>query len=198
MTTEQVVAFVSFAVVAAITPGPSNVILTSVGARVGVVRGLPCLLGVVFGMGFMLFLVALGLGGLVLEHAIVRNGLKWCGIGLLLWLSWKIATAGRGVAGAARDGIGFWQAAALQWVSPKSWLIGASAVGTYWPAETASAFAQSLWLSVVFVLAALPSCFVWLAFGATVQRFLQTERAARGFNAVMGVLLAGSIMLFIR
>ena len=50
----------------------------------------------------------------------------------------------------------------------------------------------------LFVLAALPSCFVWLAFGATVQRFLQTERAARGFNLVMAPLLAGSVVLFIR
>ena len=57
---------------------------------------------------------------------------------------------------------------------------------------------QSVWFGVLFVLAALPSCFVWLAFGATVQRFLQTDRAARGFNIVMGALLAGSIVLFVR
>jgi hypothetical protein len=31
-----------------------------------------------------------------------------------------------------------------------------------------------------------------------VQRFLQSERAARGFNVAMGALLAGSIVLFVR
>jgi len=197
LTTEHIVAFVLFAFVAAITPGPSNIILMSMGAHVGVVRGLPCLIGVTFGMGFMMFLVALGLGRLVLAHPIALNGLKWCGIGLLLWLAWKIATAGSGEAAVTHDVVGFWQAAALQWVSPKSWLIGASAVGTYLHAEAASAFMQSMLFSILFVLAALPSCFVWLAFGATLQRLLQTERASRRFNVVMGTLLAGSIVLFI-
>jgi threonine/homoserine/homoserine lactone efflux protein len=197
VTTEQALAFILFAVVAAITPGPSNIILASTGANVGVRRGLPCLFGVAIGMGLMLFLIALGLGSVVLEHPIVRTALKWGGTGLLLWLSWKIATAGHSGAGAARKGVGFWEAAALQWVNPKSWLVSASAVGTYLRADAASPLTQSISFGLLFVVAALPSCFVWLAFGATVQRILQTERAARGFNVVMGLLLAGSVVLFI-
>jgi threonine/homoserine/homoserine lactone efflux protein len=50
---------------------------------------------------------------------------------------------------------------------------------------------------LMFILAALPSCFIWLAFGASVQRFLRTERAARIFNVAMGVLLAGAVLLFL-
>ena len=56
MTASQVITFLLFAVVAAITPGPSNLILTSTGANVGLLRGLPCLGGVVIGMGLMMFL----------------------------------------------------------------------------------------------------------------------------------------------
>ena len=41
MTTEQAVAFLVFAIVAAVTPGPSNVMLTTAGANAGVWRGLP-------------------------------------------------------------------------------------------------------------------------------------------------------------
>jgi len=198
MDTQHIVAFVVFAFVAAVTPGPSNIILTSVGANRGVVRGLPCLFGVVMGMGFMIFLVMLGLGSVIVEHPVVRDGLKWCGSAWLLWLSWKIAWSQHADAAAAHEGVGFWQAAALQWVNPKSWLISASAVATYLPAESAGAFGQALWFGIVFFLAALPGCFVWLAFGAAVQRFLQSERAARGFYVAMGALLAGSIVLFIR
>src|SRR3954447_24109924 len=40
-----------------------------------------------------------------------------------------------------------------------------------------------------------PSCFVWLAAGASMQRFLRTERAARIFNVTMGALLGGSLLL---
>ena len=60
-------AFLLFAVVAAVTPGPSNIMLTAVGAQAGVLRGLLALLGVTTGMGVMMFVVPLGLGSLVLE-----------------------------------------------------------------------------------------------------------------------------------
>jgi threonine/homoserine/homoserine lactone efflux protein len=197
MTTEHAIAFVLFAIVAAITPGPSNLILTSTGATVGVLRGLPCLCGVAIGMGVMMFLVAFGLGSLVLESRVIVQGLKWCGAGFLLWLSWKIATAGRSAATAEKEFVGFWRAAAFQWVNPKSWLVSASAVGTFLQADAGSALAQSLAFGILFTLAALPSCFVWLAFGAAVQRLLHTERAMRLFNVAMGILLAGSVLLFI-
>src|SRR5215831_536368 len=167
MTTEQVIAFVIFAIIAAITPGPSNIILTSTGAQVGVFRGLPCLCGVAMGMGLMMFLVAFGLGSLVLEHTGMLHALKWCGVGVLFWLSWKMATAGRSGATTDKACVGFWGAAAFQWVNPKSWLVSASAVGTYLHADAGGAFVQSLSFGLLFVLAALPSGFVWLAFGAT-------------------------------
>src|SRR5262249_37875064 len=182
MTAEQALAFCLFAIVAAITPGPSNLILTSMGAKVGVLRGLPCLCGVAVGMGLMMCLVAFGLGGLVLEHPKILQGLKWCGMGFLFWLSWKIATAGHSDTTTDKEFVGFWGAAAFQWVNPKSWLVSASAVGTYLHADAGSAVVQALSLGMLFVLTALPSCFVWLAFGATIQRFLSTERAVRIFN----------------
>ncbi len=95
MSMEQALAFLVFAIVAAVTPGPSNLMLTAAGAQGGVLRGLSCLLGVTTGMGFMMFLVPLGLASLVLGHPLVLWALHWGGAAFLLWLSWKIATAGR-------------------------------------------------------------------------------------------------------
>jgi threonine/homoserine/homoserine lactone efflux protein len=198
MTVGQAIAFLLFAVVAAITPGPSNMILASTGAAVGLLRGLPALVGQVVGLGLMLFLVAFGLGSLVLNNPVIIQGLKWCGIGFLLWLAWKIATAGHSEATAGRARVGFWGAAAFQWVNPKSWLVCAGAIGTYFRADAGNVLGQSITLALLFIAAALPSCFVWLAAGAGVQRLLRTEQAARIFNVTMGVLLAGSILLFIR
>ena len=100
MTREQAVAFFLFSVAAAGTPGPSNVLLTAVGANVGVLRGLPCLLGVGLGMAAMMFVVAFGLGGALLDNPAVLTGVRWCGAAVLCWLGWKIATARRGGAGA--------------------------------------------------------------------------------------------------
>lgn len=197
MSSDQTIAFVLFAVVAAITPGPSNIILASTGARTGILRGLPCLFGVTAGMGLMMFLVAFGLGSLVLDNPTILHVLKWCGAGFLLWLAWNIATSSKSGSSTETRVGGIWYAAGFQWISPKSWLVCAGAVGTYVNAGDASAFAQSATFGILFVLAALPSCFVWLAFGASAQRLLRTERAARVFNVVMGLMLAGSVALFV-
>src|SRR5947209_238218 len=166
MTAGHAITFLVFAVVAAVTPGPSNLILTSTGAAVGVVRGLPCLGGVAIGMGLLMFVVAFGLGSLVLASPVILLAIKWCGSLFLLWLAWKIATAGRTKESSAGEFVGFWHAAAFQWVNPKAWLVCAGAVGTFLQAEAGGALVQSLFFGGLFVLASLPSCFVWLAFGA--------------------------------
>jgi threonine/homoserine/homoserine lactone efflux protein len=198
MTPDQAVAFLLFAVAAAGTPGPSNLLLTATGANVGVLRGFPCLLGVTIGMGVMMFVVAFGLGSVVVANHTVMRVLHWIGAAFLLWLAWKIATAGRGDEAAVGKPVGFVGAAAFQWINPKSWLVCASATGTYLNAESGSALAQAMAFGVLFILASLPCCFVWLAFGATAQRFLRTERVRRTFNVAMGVLLAGSVILVVR
>jgi threonine/homoserine/homoserine lactone efflux protein len=198
MSTDQIIGFVVFALVAAITPGPSNIILASTGANVGLLRGLPCLLGVSLGMGMMMFVVAFGLGSVVLESEFLLHLLKWCGVAMLLWLSWKIASAGRGDLSSAPRIVGVWQAAAFQWINPKSWLVCASAVGTYLHADDAGAFTQSILFGLIFILVSLPCCSIWLSFGASAQRVLRSGRAQRVFNVAMGLVLAGSTVLFIR
>ena len=198
MTLEQAVSFVIFSVVAAGTPGPSNALLTATGANVGVLRGLPCLVGVTGGMGLMMFVVAFGLGRVILDHPFVLETVRWCGAAVLCWLAWKIATSRR--AGPAADArpVGFGAAFAFQWINPKSWLVSASAAATFLHGGSSSALTQSVAFGLLFVAASLPSCFPWLAFGAFLQRFLQSERALRLFNGAMGALLAASVLLFLR
>jgi threonine/homoserine/homoserine lactone efflux protein len=198
MTTEQAVAFLIFAVVAAVTPGPSNVMVTAAGANAGILRGLPCLFGVTTGMGLMMFLVPLGLGSLVLAHPLALRALNWGGAAFLLWLAWKIATSASLDSATAGDPVGYVGAAVFQWVNPKAWLVTASAAGTFLHADSGSPVVQAAALGGLFALAALPSGFLWLAFGASVHHVLGTRRRLRVFNITMGVLLALSIALIVR
>ena len=197
MTTEQLIAFVIFSVAAAGTPGPSNALLTATGAQVGVWRGMPALLGVAAGMGLMMFVVAFGLASVIFDHPVVLSALKWSGAAFLLWLAWKIATADRVAAASGSKPIGFIGATAFQWVNPKSWLVCASASATFLDQRAGNALGQSAAFALTFVLAALPSCFPWLAFGAVLQRVLRARTALRVFNVTMGALLAASVILFI-
>ena len=197
MPPEQAIAFLVFAFVAAVTPGPSNILLTVAGANAGIIRGLPCLFGVAGGMGLMMFLVAFGLGSLILGSPAVLQALKWCGAAFLLWLSWKIATAAPDGSETDKEPVGFFGAAAFQWINPKSWLVSAGATATYLDAAAGGAFLQALTFGLLFLAAALPSCLLWLSFGAGVQHLLRSPRALRIFNLSMGALLAASVVLFV-
>jgi threonine/homoserine/homoserine lactone efflux protein len=187
----QVIAFVTFSAVVAGTPGPSNALLTAVGARVGVRHGLPSLLGQVTGMGAMLFAITLGLGNVLLAHPLALEILKWGGAAMLCWMAWKIATAAH-AEGAANAPAGFLGMAAFQWMNPKGWLISVAAIATFLDRRAGDALAQAAIFASLFMLAALPSCLPWLAFGAAFQRFLRSPRAWRIFTVAMAALLAAS------
>jgi threonine/homoserine/homoserine lactone efflux protein len=195
MSPEHLLAFFVFAVVAAVTPGPSNIMLTATGAAAGLLRGLPCLLGVAAGMGLLIFVVALGLGSLVVGHAATLQILNWAGAAFLLWLAWKIATADPSHRSQGGKPVGFIGAALFQWINPKSWIASTGAVGAYLQPNASSALLQSISFAALFVLATLPSGFLWLAFGASMQRFMANAETVRAFNIAMGVLLAASVLL---
>jgi threonine/homoserine/homoserine lactone efflux protein len=89
----------------------------------------------------------------------VLAALHWGGAACLLWLSWKIATSSRIESLPEKTPVGFVGLAIFQWVNPKSWLVTASAAGTYLDAGAGHPLQQALVLSGLFVLAALPSCF---------------------------------------
>ena len=210
MTLEQTLAFLGFSLVMAGTPGPSNTLLTATGASVGVLRGVPAVIGVAVGMGALMLVVALGLGTLILQTPLIMTAVKWIGAAFLLWLAWKIATSDIATsdvetAHASDDGaprrhtqpVGLIGAAGFQWINPKSWLACTSAAATFIDPSRGNPYLQAATIALLFVLVALPSCFVWLAFGAVVQRGLRSNRAARTFNLVMAALLAGSVGLIL-
>src|SRR5215211_1863832 len=121
----------------------------------------------------------------------VVAAVKWLGIAFLLWLSWQIATSRREDAAHGAPVVGFWRAAALQWANPKAWVVSVSAAGAV------SALAQSAAFGFLFILAALPSGLLWLAFGSSVQRWPRSDRSWTTFNRAMAALLAASIVLFL-
>lgn len=198
MTFDQAAAFLVFAVVAAITPGPSNTMIVATGSAWGLSRGLPCALGSSVGMGVLLFASALGLGQLIIAQPMLLKALNWCGAGFLLWLSWKIATAGPAQEANDTKPVGFLGAAAFQWINPKGWLVAVSAAGTYLQAATDNVLLQAATFGALFFAAALPSGLVWLVLGASVHALLRDDRHARLFNIAMGLALALSILMILR
>lgn len=195
MTLDQTLPFLIFSLVAAITPGPSNVMITATGSAAGIVRGLPCVLGSSVGMASLMFTAALGLGQLILGHPDILRIMNWCGAAFLLWLAWKIANAGpAGDEGAAKP-VGFFGATFFQWVNPKGWLVSIGAAGTYLQPDAGSQLLQALVFAGLFFITAFPSGFVWLVLGASLQGLLHDVSSARLFNTIMALALAASVLM---
>ncbi|WP_254054877.1 LysE family translocator [Pseudophaeobacter sp. EL27] len=184
---------------ASVTPGPSNVLLTTVGAQVGVLRGLPTLVGTALGTGMVLFITCFCLGATVLENDTVLSVMRIVGVGAILWLAWIIATAPVAHKATPQEiapTIGLIPAVLLQWINPKAWIVSVSIVAAFMAAD-GSAFEQASKLSLVFVIAAVIGCFPWLVSGAALRHLLQNPTTARLFNLALGLGLAASMITLV-
>jgi threonine/homoserine/homoserine lactone efflux protein len=194
MEPELFLSFLVFGVIAAVTPGPNNVMLTTTGLNFGVRRGLPHLAGICIGFPVMLGLIGLGFGSLFELYPLLHEIIKVVGFVYLLYLSWKIATASGGPDRVEQQKpIGFWQAAAFQWVNAKAWIMGSSALAAYTSLD-GNFFLQVAIICVSFAFITLPCAGLWLVFGAALQRFLRDPKHLRRFNIAMALLLVASIL----
>jgi threonine/homoserine/homoserine lactone efflux protein len=188
-------AAVAFAVAMSATPGPNNTMVAASGARFGVVRTMPHMLGVSAGFPVMLVAVALGAGDILQGNRWLQVTLRWVGVAYLLWLAWSIARAPTTMdekTEAGRRPLGFLRAALFQWVNPKAWIIAVGAVVTY--TEGDGRFGQTLVLAGIFAVACLPCLLFWTSIGAGVARLLRSERALRRFDLAMAALLVLSLV----
>ena len=197
----ELAGFAAFALAACATPGPNNVLLTALGATVGMRRGLPALFGIAFGFAVMIFLASMGVGQFIVEAGSgVTTAMRVAGVAILSWLAWQIATASVEEGGGLEDPEppmvprfgSFLGAAVFQWVNPKAWVVCASAIAAYLDVSR-DMLAQATTFALTFVFAGLAGCLPWLAVGTLVGRFVR-GRHARVFNCVMGGLLLASIV----
>ena len=183
--------------VAAITPGPNNMLLTTSGANFGFMRSLWLMIGIMLGMQSILLLVAFGVGGLILIYPSLHFILKVLGSAYLLWLAWKIANAvppeARAVTGKPFT---FLQAAAFQWVNPKAWMMGITAISTF--ATTDSILVGALIVGGMFTAVSLPIVSLWALVGVQLRRWLGTAHRLRVFNVTMAALLVASLWPMLR
>lgn len=190
----NVSALVAFAFVSSITPGPNNLMLWASGMNFGLRRTTRHLAGVNLGFSSLLLAVALGLGSLFQAWPILSTVLKLVGSAYLLYLAWRIATAGRAEAADAGTPLTFWQAVAFQYVNPKAWVMGITAAGTFIPA-TMPLVNGAVALTAIFWIVNLPCIATWAAAGTGIGRVLTNDRAVRAVNVGLGLLLVGTVYL---
>lgn len=191
--TDLVLALAAFSLVTSITPGPNNIMLLTSGLNFGFRRTIPHMLGI--GAGCVAMIAAVGLGaGKLSSSPVLYTALRVAGAAYLLWLAWQIAYAApTGVKNGEGGGhpITFWNAAAFQWVNPKTWVMDVGATVTY--GDPSAVTAGVLVVALVFWAVNLPCISVWVLFGTGLRRLLGRPKMLRRFNIAMALLLVASL-----
>jgi len=184
----KLVAFVWFAGVGSVTPGPNNAIALSTAANFGARAVVPHSIGVAVGFSTMLVGAGLGTYGLLLESPALAQALKLFGVLYLCWLGVQLARSGtmseRAVARAPR----WFESAVFQYANPKAWMLAAGTVGAY------QGLAQPAWLEQALIVAIFMVCcvisnFIWAWLGTAMRAWLEVGSRLRVFNLAVGASL---------
>lgn len=184
-------AFMLFALVASITPGPTNLLVLSNSARHGLRAALPIILGAAAGATLIVWLVGSGLGTALLEVPTVQPLLNGVGVAWLSWLAWKIYSSPVQALepGEAAAPLGLWGAAALQVINPKTWMMALAVAGVFIDVAATDRIAQVTRLSLVFLLIALPCLGGWALLGSGARRLSGSPTVLRRINRGLALLL---------
>ena len=187
------ISLIGFSIAMYITPGPNNVMVAASAANHGIRATVPHMFGIAAGFSVMLTLVCAGLGATLVNLPVLLPLFRWVGAAWLAVLAWQIATAPPPGEGGRGRVLGFFGAAAFQWINPKAWLIAAGAAGEYL-SVTHPLPEQLARIFVVFLLVGMPCLMVWAALGSGAGRLLHSPSRLRAFNVAMALLLVASLV----
>ncbi len=183
-----------FAIVSTITPGGATTLATASGARFGFRRSVPLMAGIAVGLASLAAAAAIGLAGLLLAVPSLRTAMNLAGSAYLSWLAWRIARSGSpNLQAELAAPTRFWSGMCLLWLNPKGWAMALGAAASF--AALASGPLQlAILLGSALGFAAAASMSLWCLAGLMLSRLLRTERQWRCLNALLGLLLAASII----
>ena len=197
MPLEILIALASFSIVAAITPGPNNIMLLTSGVNYGFRRSLPHMFGISGGFGVLLISVGLGLAQVFQVAPSLFIVIKFCGAAYLLYLAWRIAMSGPISSGGSQGRpMTFLEAAIFQWVNPKAWVMAVTAMAVY--TQESSFYASVGIVAAMFMVVSIPSVAIWCGFGVALRDWLSDSARLRAFNITMAVLLVLSLWPMLR
>ncbi len=193
MDTTTILSFITFALIAGFTPGPNNVMLAASGANFGFQKTLPHILGVFVGFCALLLSAGFGLSKLFTIMPWLYDSLKIVSFVFLLYLAWKIGSAGSPKDHKNTKPISFMQAASFQLVNPKGIMVIISSVAAY-TSSAEKVGTEVFILFIVFAIITIGSTCTWTLLGKGISKLLTSQKQLRQFNVVMAMLLLISLL----
>ena len=187
------ISYLLFCLVMTSTPGPNNALVLISGARFGLQKTLPLILGIAFGVAFQLMVIGLGLHQVFLHFPQFQSILSLIGSAYILWLAWKIASSGPLNARLdEKPAMGFLQGAVFQWLNPKAWMTSISTITTYFAASQRST--DIAYAAFILILISIPCVGVWAIAGKFLRQLLIQAKFAFIFNLSMAIALLIAVL----
>jgi len=194
---ENLTAFSLFAIVASITPGPTNFIILSLSSHHKISKTLPVILGSCIGAALLVLIVGIGLGSTLLAYPIIQKIMTLIGLIWLTSLAWKLYNYNPIIPSeqdSRKDPIGFLAGFFMQTVNPKTWMMAFAVISVYTKQE------QDIWLNVsilsfIFLIIAIPCLYIWALVGRLSNRLFSEPKQINIFNKIMALTLLISVWL---
>ena len=192
MTWNVVVSIAIFGFVTAVTPGPNNTMLLSLGANFGAKRALPFINGIMVGLTTTLTSLSLGFGAILTAFPAVYTAMKVVGFSYIVYLAYKIVRSTKAVSAKESTYIGFVKAVGFQFINPKAWIVGATLTTTLIP--VGAGFGPTALSILIFLVTTWPGAFIWASLGQSLATLLNNDRRRAIFNWTSGILLVVSMI----
>jgi threonine/homoserine/homoserine lactone efflux protein len=184
-------AFVWFAVLVSITPGPNCTVALLTSAKYGFRSVLPHMFGVMLGFASLLLACAMGAYAVLLSVPFAATVLKWAGIAYLIWMGWvlgRVPSSGQTQSDSAAKKPSFVGSALFQYANPKAWLLATGAIAAYQPMAKPFALCVAIMMAICALACAIGIC-LWAYAGSRMQNWLGYGNRGVMFNRVTGASL---------
>lgn len=178
--------------VAAITPGPNNLVVLRAAARGRFVEALPAVMGIVLGSIALLAVVVAGAGSALVAWPKLGVAIGTLGCFYLAWLGLRMITSvpADGVSSSLpADVFGLF---VFQFLNPKGWVMVLTVVAA---ARGRNALETFLHLAPLFACIPAICLLSWAALGSVLSGFLARPAARRWTDRILGALLTISAVL---
>ena len=186
----------TFAMTAAITPGPNNIILSTNAVNYGFKETIPLMLGVFFGFLSVLSLCLLGIGEVYESFPNFKTFIKIVATIFLTYLAYKIFNSSEFSDNSNKKRFTFRDIYFFQLINPKAVSVSMSSSAIFIQNQF-SYLEEFVLIFICFTISTSTSAIVWAAIGHSFRKYLNDKRKIIFFNRVMAVLLLGCIFFII-
>ena len=188
MTTYDIVFLLAFLFPLAFSPGPGNLFFAATGAKFGLKSTFELSLG--YHIATFVVTCSIGLGFNAAIHSVpdVLGYIKIIGAVYVIWLAWRLFSAGRLADQQNAKPANFLDGVLLLALNPKAYVIIALMFTQFLEGNTAIGWVITI--AIIFTLNNLMAFTLWTVVGDTLSKRFSSKEQARYLNGFFGAILA--------